>query len=270
PALQAGPGGLPVGGGYSRSETGRRDDGRGAPRRLARRERRRAADGVRYEAARIRADREARPEGRRISRPFGDGFQRPRRPARRLDDFRLQTSDFRLRTSNFYSCRSVTAGSTRVARHAGSAHATSAADASTAAVTTNVTGSVGFTANSSVPRKRVRTAAAARPIATPAAVISSAPPRTSRTTSRVRAPSATRIPNSRARWPTEKASTPKMPTAASISASTANTPTSSARNRGCDVDSAATSSIVRTRVSGWSLSTRAIAAFTAGRNDIGS
>ena len=61
-----------------------------------------------------------------------------------------------------------------------------------------------------------------------------------------------------------------MPTAASISASTANTPTSSARNRGCDVDSAATSSIVRTRVSGWSLSTRAIAAFTAGRNDIGS
>ena len=54
--------------------------------------------------------------------------------------------------------------------------------------------------------------------------------------------------NSRDRCATEKASTPKTPAPASTRPTTAKAATSSARKRGVDVDSAATSSIVRTRV----------------------
>src|SRR5256885_668880 len=64
--LQTGPRGLSIRGRYPRSETGGRDDGRGAPRRPARREASRVADRVRDQAEGVRAGRQAGSERRRI------------------------------------------------------------------------------------------------------------------------------------------------------------------------------------------------------------
>src|SRR5262249_58897421 len=75
-----------------------------------------------------------------------------------------------------YSIRKATAGSTRIALHAGATQATTAAPASTAAVPANVIGSSGVTPYSNVPRNRVSAAATARPIATPPAGLLIAPP----------------------------------------------------------------------------------------------
>src|SRR6185436_3119255 len=68
----------------------------------------------------------------------------------------------------FYSERSVTAGSTRDARQAGSQLATAAAVINSTTTPTYDTGSSGDTPNSSVARPRLTIAAAARPITTPA------------------------------------------------------------------------------------------------------
>ena len=102
------------------------------------------------------------------------------------------------------------------------------------------------------------------PTARPISVSFAALPSTRRMTSDAAAPMAMRTPNSRTRCWTEYARTPNTPTIARASATAANVPTSTARKRGRDVASAATTSIVRTRVTGRSLSTRATAARTAG------
>src|ERR1039458_6109416 len=99
---------------------------------------------------------------------------------------------------------------------------------------------------SSAASKWVRAAAPANPMAMPVSAIRRPLPTTIRSTSAERAPSAMRMPNSRVRRLTENASTPKIPTAASASAP--NVPTSCARKRGWAMDWAATSSMVRTRV----------------------
>ena len=83
-------------------------------------------------------------------------------------------------------------------------------------------------------------AASANPKAMPAPAIRKALPANMRSRSAERAPSAMRMPNSRVRWLTEKASTPKMPMAASARARAPNEPTSCARKPGCAVDCAAT------------------------------
>ena len=78
---------------------------------------------------------------------------------------------------------------------------------------------------------RVASQAAARPSPT-ADPLSHAPwPRTMRRRSAGEAPSAARTPSSRVREATENAITPNVPTAASRSAVTANTPTSRVLNR---------------------------------------
>ena len=69
--------------------------------------------------------------------------------------------------------------------------------------------------------------------------------------------------NSRRRRCTLNSSTLKMPMAANPTAAPANAPTSCARNRGRAVDSASTSSIVRTRETDTALSIRPIAAVAA-------
>src|ERR1022692_636995 len=145
-----------------------------------------------------------------------------------------------------YSWRSATAGSTRLARQAGAAQAAKATTASTSGAARNVTGSAGFTPYSSAASKWVSAAAPANPMAMPVSAIRRPLPATIRSTSAERAPSAMRMPNSRVRRLTENASTPKIPTAASASAP--NVPTSCARKRGWAMDWAATSSMVRTRV----------------------
>src|SRR5262249_59188941 len=104
------------------------------------------------------------------------------------------TSDFSVHVQD-YSIRKATAGSTRIALHAGATQATTAAPASTAAVPANVIGSSGVTSYSNVPRNRVSAAATARPIATPPAVILIAPPTTSRRTPCAPPPRAPRRAN---------------------------------------------------------------------------
>ena len=100
----------------------------------------RPANRVRDEAQRVRPRREAGSESRRLGRSVSDRFQRPRAATGWV------TTTRKNRGFSVYSCRRVTAGSTRVARQAGSAHARSADTASTAAVARKVAGSVGCTA----------------------------------------------------------------------------------------------------------------------------
>jgi endonuclease/exonuclease/phosphatase family metal-dependent hydrolase len=102
-----------------------------------------------------------------------------------------------------YSPRSATAGSIRVARHAGAAVAAAAVTASTIGTTTNVTGSHACTPKRTVPSSRLAAAERIRPIAAPPATTLAAFPTTSRIRSPLDAPSARRTPKSRTRCWTE-------------------------------------------------------------------
>ena len=107
-----------------------------------------------------------------------------------------------------YSCLSATIGSIRVARRAGSQHATNATATSSAATPANVIGSVAFTPNSRCSMTRVNPNAATSPIVKP--MNGSFIPSTSTSRRRVAslAPSAMRTPNSWVRCATAKCRMP--------------------------------------------------------------
>src|SRR5262249_26719917 len=111
--------------------------------------------------------------------------------------------DWRTPVGGRYSYLSATSGSTLAARRAGRYDASIATAAKATATVVNVAGSSGCKPNRSDSRYRVSPAAPAIPIAMPARVSTRLLPRTSRMTSRLAAPSATRTPISRVRWATE-------------------------------------------------------------------
>ena len=95
--------------------------------------------------------------------------------------------------------RSAVAGSMCAARHAGPAIDTAAVSASVTITAANVDGSIGCTPKSIVVSSRPSAAARSNPMTAPAAITRTALPTTSRSTSRVVAPSARRTAKSRTR-----------------------------------------------------------------------
>ena len=132
-----------------------------------------------------------------------------------------------------YSSRRVMAGSTREARQAGMAAAAERDEGQEGGGGAEGRGVEGLHAieqgrpgcarggRRRAGRRRLRPAAIFRPRVS-----------TSESTSAICAPSAMRMPNSRLRWLTENARTPKTPTAERSSASSAKPPSSWARKRG--------------------------------------
>ena len=107
-----------------------------------------------------------------------------------------------------HSSRRATAGSTRVALHAGTAHAAIAVASSERPTSAKTGGSVGRTSKSSDPSERATMSAPTRPAASPMIVRRSPSVITSCSTRRRRAPSASRTPISRRRCSTEYEITP--------------------------------------------------------------
>src|SRR6185369_13361304 len=106
-----------------------------------------------------------------------------------------------------YSARSDTAGSTLAARIAGIQLASAAAPSSKAMAPTRVSGSLVLTPYTCEARARVPASAPVSPSATPSSAVRSPPPTTIRTRRRRSAPRAIRMPISRVRWATERATT---------------------------------------------------------------
>src|SRR5205085_12263873 len=114
-----------------------------------------------------------------------------------------------------HSWRRARNGSRRLARRAGTRHASSAIVASSSGVPRYVTGSVALTPNRIVRTKRAKDHAAAQPMARPIPTSSIAPETTRRKTSARPAPTAIRIPISPVLRLTAYDTTPYIPTAAS-------------------------------------------------------
>src|ERR1700722_11991794 len=154
--------------------------------------------------------------------------------------------------SDGYSERNACITSTRAARAAGSADATSATAISPNAETNTGNAPGIFTSRKYLLAKRASTNPNAEPARTPAEAItvpSAITPLRSRCGSD---PRASRMPNSRVRALTENASTPATPTTAIANATAANTPNTSEFKRSGVSTSARMSSRVAARSTGCS------------------
>jgi hypothetical protein len=120
--------------------------------------------------------------------------------------------------------RSVSTGSIRAARHAGSQHAAAPTVTSTVATTTSVAGSVDVTPCNKPLSRRVSASAPMSPASTPADVHASPCLSTNCAIDRGAPPMASRMPISRRRSVTVNAMAAYTPAAASASAARAKMP----------------------------------------------